>query len=223
VRVFVTHNPEDLDAYYGRSLPELEAIAEVVRNPFDRDLTTDELIAAAEGCHVVVAHRATPGEAEAFQQLGDLVAFLRCAVDISTIDVAAASRHGVLVARADKSFIASTAELAVGLMIDASRSISESVVDYRAGEAPGQRPGRQLRGRTAGIIGYGSIGRYLGDLLVAMGMTVCVTDTDPALATGDSSVEVVSLDVLLSFPELRRTTISSAKVSWPRCNRGRCW
>jgi D-3-phosphoglycerate dehydrogenase len=199
VRVFVTHNPEDLDAYYGRSLPELEAIAEVVRNPLDRDLTTDEVVAAAAGCQVIVAHRATPGNAAMFEQLTELVAFLRCAVDISTIDVAAASNHGVLIARADKSFIASTAELAVGLMIDASRNISASVVDYRSGVAPAQRSGRQLRGQTAGIIGYGSIGRYLADLLSALGMTVCVADSEPdTLAAGISHVEPVDIDSLLA-------------------------
>ena len=56
MRVFLTHNPEDLDAYYGRALPELTAIAEVHRNPLDRDLTTPELLTHAEGCDVIVAH-----------------------------------------------------------------------------------------------------------------------------------------------------------------------
>ena len=41
LRAFVTHNPEDLSAYFGRALPELQSIAEVVLNPLDRDLTTD--------------------------------------------------------------------------------------------------------------------------------------------------------------------------------------
>ncbi len=41
MRVLVTHNPEDLDAYYGRSLPELRRIAHVVTNPLDRDKTDE--------------------------------------------------------------------------------------------------------------------------------------------------------------------------------------
>ena len=77
MRVFVTHNPEDLDAYYGRALPDLEAISDVVLNPLDRDLTTTELIDHAANCEVIVAHRATPGEVVAFEQLPELVAFLR--------------------------------------------------------------------------------------------------------------------------------------------------
>ena len=176
MRVFVTHNPEDLDAYYGRALPDLAAIAEVVRNPADRDLSTPELIEVATGCDVIVAHRSTPGEAALFERCRDLVAFLRCAVDISTIDVGAASRHGVLVARADKSFVASTAELAVGLLLDAARHIASSTADYRRGDEPPQRTGRQLAGRTAGIIGYGAIGSYLATLLDGLGMEVVVHD-----------------------------------------------
>ncbi len=176
MRVFVTHNPEDLDAYYGRGLPELTAIADVVLNPLERDLTTDELIEVATGCDVIVAHRSTPGEAEMFERLPALLAFLRCAVDTSTIDVDAASANGVLVARADKSFVASTAELALGLLLATDRNIATSANDYAAGRMPPQRPGRQLRGRTAGIVGYGAIGSYLADLLVSLGMDVIVHD-----------------------------------------------
>lgn len=195
MRVFVTHNPEDLDAYYGRALPELQAVAEVVTNPLDRDLTTPELIDAARGCEVIVAHRSTPGEAAVFEQLPELVAFLRCAVDISTVDVAAASAHGVVVATADKSFVASTAELALGLLIDAARNISASTADYHAGRLPPQRAGHQLAGKTAGIIGYGDIGSHLAGLLAAVGMEVLVCD--PFVVVDDSSRQQVELPELL--------------------------
>jgi D-3-phosphoglycerate dehydrogenase len=174
--VFLTHNPEDRDAYYGRALPALAEIADVVQNPLDRDLSTTELIEAAQGCEVIVAHRSTPGEAAVFEQVPSLVAFLRCAVDTSTIDVDAASANGVLVARADKSFVASTAELALGLLLDVARNISVSAREYADGCIPPQRVGRQLGGRTAGIIGYGSIGSHLAGLLVAIGMEVLVHD-----------------------------------------------
>ena len=57
MRVFLTHNAEDREAYFGRALPELEAIADVRLNETGRDLTTPELCAAAGGCEVA------PGEA----------------------------------------------------------------------------------------------------------------------------------------------------------------
>ena len=196
MRVFVTHNAEDLQAYYGRSLPELEAIAQVVTNPLERDLTIDELVEAAADCHVIVAHRSTPGPAEVFDRLPELVAFLRCAVDISTIDVDAATRAGVLIARAAKSFVPSTAELALGLLIDCARSISASNLDYQAGIEPPQRNGWQLAGHTAGIIGYGAIGSHLANLLIAVGMDVVVSD--PFVTETPPPVEHVSQDQLLA-------------------------
>ena len=176
MRVFLTHNPEDRDAYYGRALVELEKVADVVMNPIDRDLTTPELIGAASGCHVIVAHRSTPGEADVFSQLPDLVAFLRCAVDISTVDVDAATANGVLIGHADKSFVASTAELALGLYLDVARNIARSTVDYQRGDEPPQRSGSQVRWKTAGIIGFGAIGSYLASLLESLGLNVLVHD-----------------------------------------------
>lgn len=195
LRAFVTHNPEDLDAYYGRALPRLRDVAEVVTNPLDRDLTTDELLEHAAGCQVIIAHRSTPGEAELFDGHSDLLAFLRTAVDISTVDVNAATRNGVAVAHADKSFVASTAELALALILDLARNVSESTVDYRRGGQPPQRPGFQLSGKTAGLIGYGAIARYLAPALRALGVDVLVSDPY-ADATGDEFAQVELADLL---------------------------
>ena len=199
MRVFLTHNPEDREAYYGRALVELEKVAEVVLNPNDGDLTTAELINAAAGCHVIVAHRATPGEAEVFEQLPDLIAFLRSAVDISTIDVDTATEHGVLVAHADKSFVASTAELALGLYLDVVRNIARSTVDYQRGDEPSQRPGLQIRGKTAGIIGFGAIGSYLAEILDALGLTILVHDP---FVDVPEPFEQLALDPLLEHSDV---------------------
>lgn len=196
VSVFLTHSRQDRDAYYARALPELEAISRVTLNSLDRDLTTAELIRAARECDVIVAHRSTPGDAELFTSLPRLVAFLRCAVDISTIDVGSASSSGVLVGHADKSFVTSTAELAVALMLDVARHVSESTVDYRNGVQPAQRSGFQVSGKTAGVIGFGAIGSYLSQLLRSMGMTVLVTD--PIADATRAGFEQVGLHELLS-------------------------
>ena len=44
VKIFLTHNPEDREAFYGRTLEKLRALGEVRLNPTDRNLTTAELI-----------------------------------------------------------------------------------------------------------------------------------------------------------------------------------
>jgi len=194
LRVFLTHNAEDRAAYYGRALPDLQALADVTVT--DRDLSVPELIAASADCDIIVAHRSTAAPSDLFAESPRLLAFLRCAVDISTVDVAAAGRAGVLVARAAKSFIPSTAELALALMLDLARNVSRSTVDYQAGREPPQRPGRQLRGATAGIIGYGAVGEYLGDLLLALGMRVLVHD--PYVVVARDGIASKSLSDLLA-------------------------
>ncbi len=209
MRVFVTHNPEDLEAYYGRALDDLRQVpgVDIVLNPYGREIANSvELIAAAAGCQIIVAHRSTAADAEVFAspKTSELLAFLRCAVDISTVDVEAASANGVLVARAGKAFVPSTAELALGLLMSVARSIGVSTADYHAGNEPPQRAGRQLRGQTAAVLGYGAIGSYLCDLLTAVSMSVLVHDPNP-------DVEVPSHFTRCSFDQ----ALSNADVVFP--------
>ena len=181
-RIFLTHTPAMFATYYGdRALAALRRHGEVVLNTTGAVLTDPGRLAeAAAGAAIVVADRQTPGLAAYFAQAPDLVAFCRVAVDVSTIDVDAASRHGVLVTRATPGFIPAVAELAIGLMIDLARGITDAAAAYRTGAAPAARTGRQLAGATLGIIGYGAIGRRLAELGVALGMTVLVADPHAA-------------------------------------------
>ena len=100
----------------------------------------------------------------------------------------------MLVTRAGPGFVQSVAELAIGYMVDLSRGISRATADYHAGNAR-DRDGRQLAGSGLGIIGYGSIGRYLAPLGLALGMEVLVAD--PFAAVNDARVQHVPLEALL--------------------------
>ena len=176
-RIFLIHPPEALKNYYGdRAVARLKALGEVRFNSAGRELSTQELIEAARGCELIVSYRQTPGEAELFRNSPDLVAFSRCAIDIRNVDVAVASEMGILVTQASAGFVASVAEWVVGAMIDLGRSISATNAIYHAGKVPDAPMGRQLRGATLGVIGYGQIGRYLCELGLAMGMRVLVSD-----------------------------------------------
>src|SRR5450759_4001780 len=176
-RIFLTHPPDALKNYYGdRAVARLKALGEVRFNSAGRELSTKELIEAARGCEIIVSYRQTPGEAELFRNSPDLVAFSRCAIDIRNVDVAAASEMGILVTQASAGFVASVAEWNIGAMIALGRSICDSNAIYHAGTLPAAPMGRQLRGATLGVIGYGQIGRYQCELGLAMGMRVLVCD-----------------------------------------------
>jgi D-3-phosphoglycerate dehydrogenase len=153
------------------------------------------LVRAAQGAQIIVADRNTPGFGEIFAQLPELVAFLRVAVDIRNIDVPAASREGVLVTQASRSWVPAVSELVIGHMIGIARGISDAVVANRKGETPNAALGQQLNGNTAGIIGYGPLGRNVAELLLAFGMTVLVSD--PYVKIERAGIEQVSLDDLV--------------------------
>jgi D-3-phosphoglycerate dehydrogenase / 2-oxoglutarate reductase len=176
-KILLTHIPEMLENYYGRrAIAALREMAEVVINPTGRVLDADGLAAEAKGCDIVISDRQTPGPREFFDKAADTVAFLRCAVDIRNIDVEAASRNGILVTRATPGFDASVAELAIGMMVDLARHVTASVIEYRGGTEASAPMGRQLKGSTLGIIGYGVIGEYLARLGLALGMNVVAYD-----------------------------------------------
>lgn len=197
MKVLLTHTPQARAQYYGeRSLNGLQAIADVQLHQGDHALDAFGLIAAARDVEIIVADRLTAGPSEIFPRLPKLRAFVRCAVDIRNIDISSASRAGVLVTQAGPGFVQSVAELAVGFMVDLSRGVSRASADYHAGRKPKILMGRQLAGSRIGIIGYGSIGRYLAGIAKVLGMEVLVAD--PLATVSEPDIRHVSLDNLLS-------------------------
>ncbi|HEX4329887.1 MAG TPA: hydroxyacid dehydrogenase [Burkholderiales bacterium] len=195
-RIFLTHPPLALRNYYGdKALAGLRALGEVRCNPLERELTMAELAEAVRGCDIVISYRQTPGSAELLAALPDAVAFSRCAIDIRNIDVAAASDLGILVTQASAGFVVSVAEWVVGALVDLSRGISAAAQAYHAGQVPVAGMGRELRGATLGVIGYGQISRYLCGLGLALGMRVLVSD--PYAAVDDAAVTRCKLPHLL--------------------------
>jgi D-3-phosphoglycerate dehydrogenase len=143
VKVLFTHTAEFRRQYYGeRSLRGLQALAHVKLNEADDALDASGVIEAARDVDIIVADRLTEGRGEIFPELPKLRAFVRCAVDIRNIDVAAASAAGVLITRASPGFVQAVAELALGFMVDLSRGISRTTAAYHAGREPEVRMGR---------------------------------------------------------------------------------
>jgi D-3-phosphoglycerate dehydrogenase len=197
LKILLTHTPQSRAQYYGaRALAGLQAVAEVKLHEADDALDAAGLVAAARDVDIIVADRLTAGPAEIFPALPNLRAFVRCAVDIRNVDVDAASAVGVLVTRAGPGFVQSVAELALGFMVDLSRGVSRATADYHAARKPEIVMGRQLAGSRLGIIGYGSIGRYLAGVARALGMEILVAD--PHASVSETGIQHVPLDDLLS-------------------------
>jgi len=196
-RIYLTFSKAARANYYGeRALTALRKLGDVTVNPLERALDTAELIDASTGSTIIVADRETPGTAELFRHSPDLVAFTRCAVDIRNVDVSAASECGILVTRAGPGFVVSVAEWVIGVMIDLCRGITDAALAYRTGTIPAPKMGRELRNSTLGVIGYGSIGRYLCEL--ALGLQMRVVVTDPVATVADARIRQAALPDLLA-------------------------
>jgi D-3-phosphoglycerate dehydrogenase / 2-oxoglutarate reductase len=191
LKILLTHSPDTLVNYYGeRALAGLRGVGDVVLNGNPTPLEGEALITAARDCDLIVSYRQSPGPAAVFERLPKLRAFLRCAIDIRNVDVAAASRAGVLVTQASAGFVTSVSEMVFALMIDLARGITRSASLYHQDKVPTAQMGRELKGSTLGVIGYGAIGREVVRIGKALGMRVLVNDPY-------QKVEQVSLDELL--------------------------
>lgn len=200
-RVLITHdNNLRANFFSARAVEELRTFAEVTLNLSDEPLAGPALVKAAADHDIVISDRLAPGTDEIFSQLPNLVAYLRCAVDIRNIDVRAASEQGILVCRCSSGYADAVAELTLGLMIDLGRRISEASAVYHSGQASHpMRMTRQLFGASVGIIGYGSIGRRIAELAVAFGMRTLIYD--PYVDVKNGALRQVDFDTVLSEPD----------------------
>src|SRR5579859_6707131 len=197
MKILLTHTPHMRDNYYGpRALAGLSALGEVVLHQGGDTLEGQTLIAAAKGCDLIVADRATALPKPIFDALPSLKAALRCAVDIRNIDVAAASSHGILVTRAKPGFVESVTELVFGFLVDLNRGVSRAAAAFQAGQTPTAQMGRQLSGTTIGIIGYGAIGRAVAPIAAHLGMRVLISD--PYVTVEEPNFQQVDLATLLA-------------------------
>jgi phosphoglycerate dehydrogenase-like enzyme len=124
------------------------------------------------------------------------------------VDVAAATRAGVLVGMASSDVQAmggvarSTIELTFGLMLAAMRRIPQTDQAMRRGEWP-SFAGRTLSGKQLGILGLGRIGREVALLAQAFGMQVLAWGpTLTAERAAESGATFMELDALLQAADI---------------------
>lgn len=88
------------------------------------------------------------------------------------IDLAYCREHGIAVQNAAGYSTTAVSELAVGMMLDLLRGVTTLDGVIRQGQGRGTFLGRELRGKTVGIVGTGAIGTATARLLLAFGATV---------------------------------------------------
>ena len=118
------------------------------------------------------------------------------------IDLAYCREHGITVQNAAGYSTTAVSELAVGMMLDLLRNIVTLNEMIRQGGSRGTFLGRELRGKTVGIVGTGAIGTATARLLLAFGAKVIAWSRTERLEVKALGVEYVSLEALLQQSDI---------------------
>ncbi|HEY2054955.1 MAG TPA: phosphoglycerate dehydrogenase [Solirubrobacterales bacterium] len=165
---------------------------ELVVSPRGADRTPEQL-AEVLGDAVAAIADADPFDAGVLERATGLRVIARTGVGLDSIDLAAASRHGVVVTTTPGTNHETVADHTLALMLAALRNLGRLDGSVRAG---GWRdfslPMSQLHGSTVGLVGYGAIGGAVGRRVEAFGATLLVHDP-----LGAADGELVDLDELL--------------------------
>ncbi len=192
---------------YTRVLERLSKVGEVVQINVPRDISGKELAFRLRGFQFVVASTNPRYDKEFFSANTDIVLLARNGIGLDNIDVKAATESGVVVTRVPGEVEReAVAELAVALMLDATRSVSAAYIAVREGRwnERGRFIGFELRGKTVGIIGLGNIGRRVAEIL-SKGFDAKVLAYDPYIsedAAASIGVKLTDLETLLKESDI---------------------
>jgi D-3-phosphoglycerate dehydrogenase / 2-oxoglutarate reductase len=171
----------------GPDFDTLRAVVDVIYDPFIDHVplklhTEDELAARiAQDAATILVTEADPAKGPVLDQPLRVIGSTRG--DPVNVDIPAATARGIPVLRTPGRNADAVAELTIALLFAAARGLIAGDRDVRAdqifidGTIPYQRyRGWELAGRTAGIVGYGAIGRALRWRLEGLGMRVITYD-----------------------------------------------
>jgi lactate dehydrogenase-like 2-hydroxyacid dehydrogenase len=121
------------------------------------------------------------------------------------IDLDAARAGGIAVTNTPDVLTDATADIALTLILMATRRAGEGERELRAGGWTGWRPthllGRSLRGKVLGLVGYGRIARAVAERARAFGMEVVVQSRTRAEDVPEAAYHA-SLDSLLRIADI---------------------
>ncbi|HOV20388.1 MAG TPA: phosphoglycerate dehydrogenase, partial [Ottowia sp.] len=160
-------------------------------------LEGDELRRKLADAHFVGIRSRTQLTAEVLAHAPRLVAIGAFCIGTNQIDLKAASQHGIAVFNAPYSNTRSVAELVLAEAVLLLRGIpARNAAAHRGGWLKSADNAHEMRGKTLGIVGYGSIGTQLSVLAEALGMHVIFFDVVNKLPLGNAR-QVHSLQELL--------------------------
>jgi D-3-phosphoglycerate dehydrogenase / 2-oxoglutarate reductase len=172
------------------------------------DLERPQLLASAAEADVLWVRLRHRIDREVLGAAPQLKAIASPTTGLNHIDLAEAERRGIriLSLKGETAFLRTvfaTAEHTIGLLLALIRSIPAAAAHTRAGGWNRDLfRGHELQGMTAGVVGYGRIGRMVANYLRAFGVRVLASDPRPDLDPDENNVTLVSLETLLAESDI---------------------
>ena len=169
---------------------------------YDEKTTDVEELAerSADADIVIIANNPYPKEA--FQNAENLKLINVAFTGVDHVDQEAAKDQGIQIANAAGYSNTAVAELVIGLTIDVLRKISFGNESVRQGEDVTTFQGNEIKGKTVGIIGTGSIGLEAARLFKAFGANLIGYNRSEKEEAKELGLEFVSLDDLLKQSDI---------------------
>ena len=132
---------------------------------------------AEGGIHAMIVRSGIKVTAEVLREPRDLRIVARAGVGVDNIDLAAATDKGILVVNTAEASTVTTAEHAFTLLCAMARQVGPAYKTMAEGGWDRSKfKGRQLAGKTLGVVGFGRIGQTLAKRALAFDMDVLAYD-----------------------------------------------
>jgi D-3-phosphoglycerate dehydrogenase len=136
-------------------------------------ITHEELLQAVADFDVVVVRSRTKIDSSVIDRANKLKLIARPGTGLDNVDLRAANARGIEVVNSPEALVEAVAEQVVGLMLALARKTPAADASTRSGSWEKEKfIGVELKGKTIGIAGMGRIGRRVGEVAKALGMTV---------------------------------------------------
>jgi D-3-phosphoglycerate dehydrogenase len=172
--------------------------ADGIRTEVKTGLSPAELEGEIGGYDALVIRSATTVTADLIAAGQDLKVIGRAGIGVDNVDVAAATKQGIVVMNTPGGNTVTTAEHALALMLSVVRNVPQATMSMKQGKWEKKKfQGHELCGKTLGVAGLGNVGSIVADR--ALGLKMRVLAYDPFLSAeraAELGVELVDLDEL---------------------------
>jgi D-3-phosphoglycerate dehydrogenase len=160
-----------------------EAGIDLLRERFDVDVQPDGDLATTIGDYDAIIIRSGTELTEDLIERGERLKVIgRAGVGVDNVDLAAASKRGIIVANAPESTVVSAAEHTLALLLALTRQIPQAHSALKEGRWERSRfPGMELADKTLGLVGFGRIGQQVARR--ARGFEMRVRACDPYVSS----------------------------------------